>query len=132
MKRDWTARIALAARLCGFERVERGFFSYLFVEKNRRRDPSNVISGGVKLIEDALQEASLLEGDGWKQVRGLRAHWRLGASPGALLMVSTGRCMRRWELNNEYERIKGDAKEDAADWDASGDDGLGGDSPPGG
>jgi hypothetical protein len=41
---------------------------YVFWEADRRRDPSNVVGGGVKIVEDALQAAGYMRGDGWGDV----------------------------------------------------------------
>ena len=58
-----------------FGRIEAGHFTYLFREPTKKRDPSNIISAGVKLIEDALQEAGLLPNDGWRCVHGITCFW---------------------------------------------------------
>ena len=50
--------------------VERAFFRYEFHEPDRHRDPSNVASGALKIVEDALQHAGILSNDGWKNVAG--------------------------------------------------------------
>lgn len=92
MKRKWGGTIALLAQAQRLERIpDESVFTYLFIEPNRRRDPSNIVAGGVKLIEDALQEAGVLENDGWKSVAGIRAYWALadvnnGAGFGGVLL----------------------------------------------
>ena len=66
------------------------YFTYLFLEKDRTRDPSNIMGGAVKLIEDALQmkdcedkDNRILAGDGWRDVLGIRLYWGLAVpSPG--------------------------------------------------
>ena len=50
-------------------------YVYLFREPNRRRDPSNAIGGGVKIVEDALQAGGYIDGDGWKQIASIQPHW---------------------------------------------------------
>jgi len=50
--------------------VTRAHFSYEFHERDRRRDPSNIAGGAIKIIEDALQHAGILKNDGWKCVAG--------------------------------------------------------------
>jgi hypothetical protein len=75
MKSRWATVIKGLAHQQGFDVQEGGYFTYLFLEPNRRRDPSNIVAGGVKLIEDALQEAGLLGGDGWKHVLGIAPYW---------------------------------------------------------
>jgi hypothetical protein len=86
LKRAWATKIGLYAREQQFTRVEFAAFSYLFVESSRRRDPSNIIAGGVKLLEDSLQEAGLLAGDGWANVTAIAPYWVLGVEPGVLVV----------------------------------------------
>lgn len=43
---------------------------YRYYEASRRRDPSNVSSFAVKVIEDALQACGVLEDDGWNNIQG--------------------------------------------------------------
>lgn len=85
LKLAWADRIKAHARAQRFRPVDFAAFSYLFVEAERRRDPSNVIAGGMKLIEDALQEAELLAGDGWANVTAIAPFWALGDPPGVLV-----------------------------------------------
>lgn len=87
MKRRWAETIRLLAESQGFGRVTASRFTYLFREPSRRRDPSNVYAG-VKFIEDALQEAGLLDGDGWRQVDEIRCHHILDKDdPGVTVFV---------------------------------------------
>lgn len=76
MKKKWEEAIGLLARTRGFV-VHPGCwaFSYLFVEPTIRRDPSNVCSGAIKLIEDALQRAKLMDRDGWGTVREIHSYF---------------------------------------------------------
>ena len=74
-KQAWSANIGLLAAMKGVGAIPPGYFTYLFAEPNCRRDPSNVVAGGVKLIEDALQAAKLLKNDGWTDVLGFCGYW---------------------------------------------------------
>jgi hypothetical protein len=88
MKRSWTHTITLLARSQRFQPVEYGCFTYLWFEPNRKRDPSNFTAGGRKIVEDALQEAGLLAGDGWKHVLDIRDLWLVSEdAPGLVLFV---------------------------------------------
>ena len=69
IKRQCEERIALCARSQRFAPNGK-HFNYLFVEGSQRRDPSNISAGAVKMVEDGLQKAKLLDGDGWKHVEG--------------------------------------------------------------
>lgn len=44
--------------------------NYLWVEKNKKRDKDNVSSYGRKVIQDALVDTGVLEGDGWDHIEG--------------------------------------------------------------
>lgn len=75
MKKLWHGRVASMAIQQKIQRIESAHFYYTFVEPNRRRDPSNVMAGAIKIIEDGLQHAGLLAGDGWKNVLSIGALW---------------------------------------------------------
>lgn len=89
MKESMGHLVALFARQQGFAAITRpAHFEYEFVEQNRMRDPSNIIAGGVKIIEDALQDCGLLEGDGWAQVLSISPTWRVDKNlPGVRITV---------------------------------------------
>lgn len=74
-KQRLAAQVILLARVKGLSSIEPSFFTYLFVEPNRKRDPSNVASGGIKILEDAFVKGGFLENDGWSHVLGIQAHW---------------------------------------------------------
>ncbi len=44
---------------------------YDFRVPDKRKDPSNILAGGIKLIEDALVGQGILRGDGWGIVKGI-------------------------------------------------------------
>ncbi len=75
MKESWTGHISIIAAHQKFLAVEGGFFTYVWWEPNKMRDPSNFTAGGRKLIEDALQGCNRLRGDGWKHVKGFTDCW---------------------------------------------------------
>jgi hypothetical protein len=88
LKRDWGNRIKLFVRTQGVPRIECGYFTYLLVEPDRKRDPSNVAAGAVKLVEDALQGADVLENDGWRQIRGYAVYWAKGTKAGVWVGIT--------------------------------------------
>lgn len=78
MKARWGRTIALLARAQGFRPITGPVhFEYEFGEPTRRRDPSNIAAGGIKIIEDALQEAGLLPNDNWEWVLSFVATWKV-------------------------------------------------------
>lgn len=68
-KVEWESFIATIVRVNGFD-VPPGCwrYTYVFVEPNRKRDPSNMLAA-IKFIEDAFRGAGVLENDGWAQVQ---------------------------------------------------------------
>ena len=45
---------------------------FFFNEPNRRRDMDNISGFAHKVIQDALVESGVIQGDGWKYIRGYR------------------------------------------------------------
>lgn len=105
-KKLWTERIALLAKAQGFRPVSRAHFSYLIIEPNRRRDPSNFCFGAAKFIEDALQAAGLLQGDGWEHVLSFTFSWETGPKPSANVLVVG----EPWEASPNEREEKGKNK----------------------
>ena len=56
--------------LRGVKITKRVKIHYRFYEQSKRRDPSNVASFAVKVIEDALQKCGVIENDGWANIAG--------------------------------------------------------------
>lgn len=70
LKESWTTAVWAHAKNARLARVERVKLQFLWVEKNRKRDPDNVAAGGRKLVLDGLVKAGVLPGDGWEHVAG--------------------------------------------------------------
>lgn len=72
MKADSGNIVAVAIRqyMMGVKIDKPVFMEYLWVEPNMRRDKDNISSFGRKVIQDALVNAAVLKGDGWKHVVG--------------------------------------------------------------
>ena len=97
-KRHWGGLISMLARHARLGAIGPSYFTYLFRERDRRRDPSNFVAGGVKIIEDGLQEAGLLDNDGWNHVLGFTAHWVVDAEqPGCTVFVHAERLLTKDE-----------------------------------
>ena len=99
LKKKWSGTIMLLARSQGFICREGGHFTYIFHEPNRKRDPSNFIAGGVKLIEDALQDALLLENDGWTHVQGIRVRWVHNKTFAGVVVIVTDEAPRESDID---------------------------------
>lgn len=90
LKKGHEGTIAKCAREQGFT-VEGEFWGYIFVEKSKRRDPSNIMGCALKLIEDSLQGCGLLGGDGWRHVKGICPAFKVDKeAPGIVVLNSTG------------------------------------------
>ena len=89
LKKDWSERIAIYVRQAHFPRLvgpHEFFFEHR--EPHRQRDPDNFTGGAHKLILDALQEAGILENDGWKQVVSFQDMWTVDAERPGVLMTA--------------------------------------------
>jgi len=71
MKRRIDSQIVDSLRISKVPAVPEDWYpvvlEYRWIEPNRRRDKGN-IRGGEKFVSDALVEAGILAGDGWKYV----------------------------------------------------------------
>jgi hypothetical protein len=74
-KKRWTEQVVLMARTKDLAPIPPSYMAYLFCEPNRKVDPSNMVGGGVKVLEDALQAAGLLQNDGWTDILGYVGYW---------------------------------------------------------
>lgn len=72
MKADNEKYVVVAIRQClKGVRIEKPVeMNYTWYEPNKRRDKDNVSSFGRKIIQDALVNAAVLKGDGWKYIVG--------------------------------------------------------------
>lgn len=74
-KQRWYGQIRLLCQAKRVETVGPGHFTFLFIEPDRRRDPDNVVAGGVKLLFDSLVGAGVMKGDSWAHVLGFCGFW---------------------------------------------------------
>ena len=71
LKRSWMGRICL---LCDAHKLAQQAgegpctVALTAYEPDRRRDPDNVLAGARKIILDALQQAGVIAGDGWRHI----------------------------------------------------------------
>jgi hypothetical protein len=84
-------------RLCGeqaFDCPPCGYFNFICIEENKRRDKDGVGAGAQKIIQDALVKRGSLYNDGWKAILDYRHFF--GVDPdrnGVYLVVTHSRCM---------------------------------------
>lgn len=75
LKAKWEMRIYTYVTQQRFPRLDGAFYyAYVIREPNKRRDPSNVIAGAVKIIEDGLKGTLKRAQDGWKHVAGIEPY----------------------------------------------------------
>lgn len=100
VKAKWAQAIKLKAHEQSFQPIEEAaFFTLLCFEKNRMYDPDNIVSGAWKILLDGLKVSGLIQGDGWKHVRGLAAYWDVHKThPRAVLYVASGWMAREYAL----------------------------------
>jgi len=67
MKKNWTAKLYRYFRAANIDPMESIYIEFIWIEKNRRRDPDN-IAVGKKFILDAMVAVGIIENDGWKQI----------------------------------------------------------------
>jgi hypothetical protein len=69
MKRQWGELVWALAKAAKIRPVRRARFGFLWIEKDKRRDPDNV-AAFKKAIFDGLVTAKVIPGDGWAAVAG--------------------------------------------------------------
>jgi hypothetical protein len=112
LKRSWEQGIAIR---CAHQRFKPSgtCWTYLFIERDRRRDPSNVLLGGVKLIEDALRGDDKrgrgpLRNDGWAHVTAIRPYFTIGTkNPGVMVWATESPLTENEALEQATEVISG-------------------------
>lgn len=89
LKGRWSREIELYARQTGMRSLIGGYFTFMWAESDRRRDPDNITGGGHKIIFDALVGAGFIDNDGWKHVHGFADYWLVdNERPGVLVMIT--------------------------------------------
>ncbi len=87
LKSAWTDAVIYACRAAKLKKAERVRLHFLWLERDRRRDPDNVAAGGRKLVLDGLVKAGVLPGDGWKNVVGWSDSFATGDTPGVSVLI---------------------------------------------
>ena len=53
------------------------YMCYIWYERDRKRDKSNVSAYGRKVIEDAFVQCGAIPNDGWRDIAGFSDHFRV-------------------------------------------------------
>lgn len=107
LKGRWSREIELIARATGMRSLIGGYFTFMFAEANKRRDPDNVVGGGHKIIFDSLVGAGFIVNDGWTQVQGFADYWIVDRHrPGVLCMVTKSATLDWDAAHSAYQQQK--------------------------
>lgn len=87
LKKYWHTIIILSIRQAKIKPVESAVIEFVWAEKNKRRDPDNIVVGR-KFILDGLVEARILKNDGWGQVLKFTDEWCVSQKPGIKVTLS--------------------------------------------
>jgi len=94
LKKRWHVIID---RLCAeqnFDCPPCGYFNFVCIEENRRRDKDGVGAGAQKFIQDALVARGSLFNDGWKAILDYRHFFHVDPERnGVYLIITEHRCL---------------------------------------
>lgn len=108
LKAQWYGQIKLLLQAKGVRPVGPGYFTFLFVEPNKKRDPDNLTAGGIKLLLDSLVGAEVLAGDGWSSVLGFVSYWQVGEKPGCLIVWDERQTLSKPAMQGTLEKEDGE------------------------
>ncbi len=109
LKQSWSQIVELHARRTGQRSLVGSYFTFMFAELNRRRDPDNVVGGAHKIVFDSLVGAGFIPNDGWKHVQGFSDYWLVDPErPGVLVIVTKAETLSREDAYAEFHRQKAD------------------------
>lgn len=69
LKKYWQHRVEMCIKRKSRPLREPVTITWVWIEKDRRRDPDNVAAGGKKIILDALVKTKFLRNDGWGNIQ---------------------------------------------------------------
>jgi hypothetical protein len=106
MKQEWTLKISTVVNRSKFNIVSSCYFSYLIIEKTKKRDPSNLGAAAIKFFEDSLVYCGVIENDGWKCVLGINYYWEhlKLMDPGVLLCMSDSE-LTKLQMMDLYKNV---------------------------
>lgn len=89
LKADWGTTVITHAKAARLKPMDGPVtVSFVWREKNKRRDIDNVAGGGTKLVLDGLVKAGILAGDGWRDVYSIEHRFAVDAkNPGVLVQL---------------------------------------------
>lgn len=87
LKKAWQNSAALILKAARIPHLDKVHLHYSHTRKDRRHDKSNLAFGAAKIIEDALQDAGIIDNDGWNYVDGFGHAFHVGTPEGIRLTV---------------------------------------------
>lgn len=78
LKQDTESMIEYEIRRQKIKPMNYAYLSFVWFEKDKRRNPDNVSGGGPKFVLDALVRSGILKNDGWSEVLGIRHGFVVG------------------------------------------------------
>lgn len=106
VKKRWEGIISRLCEEQGFTCPPSGYFNFLCVEENKRRNKDNIGAGAQKIIQDALVKRGSLYNDGWKEILDYRHFFHVDPDRnGVYLVVTENDCMTRAEARLFFARM---------------------------
>jgi len=88
-KKQWAVRIALAIAQAKLQPMHRVQITWVWQERNTRRDPDNFTGISKKFILDTLVSTGILPDDGWDEIAGWTDRWTVdAANPGVMITLT--------------------------------------------
>ena len=89
IKRAWTDTVCLLAKAAHIPPMRRVRLHCIWHERNKRRDPDNIVGAGLKVVCDGLVAAGVLPGDGWDHIVAFVDEWRVSKTPGVFVEIES-------------------------------------------
>lgn len=87
LKKKWNKKICEAIEVHEIKPIERFSCEFVWVEKNKRKDPDNIASA-VKFIFDAMVTSKIIPNDTWNYNLGWTNQFVVGKLPGVTVILS--------------------------------------------
>lgn len=87
LKQSWQQPAALLIKAARVPHMDAVSLTYLHRRKNRAFDKGNLAFGASKIIEDALQDAGVIDDDRWNYIADFAHHFEVAKPEGVLLTI---------------------------------------------
>jgi hypothetical protein len=72
LKKDMESSIEYEIKRQKLKPMPYAYLTFIWFEKDKRRNPDNVSGGGPKFVLDSLVRCGILKNDGWSEVLGIK------------------------------------------------------------